>query len=316
MKEHCSSSSDVEIIAGHCSVSPEHFHELYEMSEIMVSDGSGGKKRGLSAVRLVGLKSRTEYNVTGDAMGMDFPVLEQAIVYGTADTVPPSVLLAEQFVKDTGMGVAAEMIYPTEQMGFYEGRIPDGRFMPWSPSNEQLGGPLRKMGIIAARHNWTVGIKNGKWLDIPYEDASDMGSETVSTLEKTWIGLATYAKAAGANIAFIHRGVDIPEKGDHRNALIHGVVAHLAKRVPEARRYFDPSHSLGPKLRDRIVEETIEAMRMRAGNDFLYNGILIEAGTSMTDTKQHVTIEELRIIIEEVSKFRTLRGPVGRKEAI
>ena len=73
--------------------------------------------------------------------------------------------------------------------------------------------------------------------------------------------------------------------------------------------YFDPSHSYGPKLRDQIVEGTIEAMAMRDGQDFLYNGILIETGTSKTDTNQHISLEELEAMTKELGTFRNLRTP-------
>ncbi len=309
MRETENGPHDLEVIAGHCSVNPERLAELYEMSEIQVSDGRGGTQRALSAVRFVGLKSRTECNPTGEGMGIDFPVIEQAIMFGSSEEVPPSVLLAQQFVNETGMGIAAEIMLPGVQMPFYEGRIPKGQLLPWNPSTDQLGWSVRQMAHIASRNNWTVGLKNGKWLGEPLEQVNQPNSETITSMEKTWLGLATFAAASKCNVVFIHRGVDVPEKGNHRNALVHEVVKRLAKKAPEAGRYFDPSHSLGPKLRDDIVRTTIEAMKMTVGNEFLYTGILIETGTSVTDTKQHITVGELRLMLGEISKFRKLGGP-------
>lgn len=309
MRETENGHHDLEVIAGHCSVNPESLAELYEMSEIQVSDGRGGTQRALSAVRFVGLKSRTEYNPTGEGMGIDFPVIEQAIMFGSSDEIPPSVLLSQQFVQETSMGVAAEIMLPDIQLPFYENRIPRGQFFPWNPSVNQSGWSVRQMAHIASRNNWTVGLKNGKWLGEPLEQVIQPDSETITSMEKTWQGLATFAAASKCKVAFIHRGVDIPEKGEHRNALVHEVAKRLAKKVPHAGRYFDPSHSLGPKLRDGIVRSTIETMRMTIGNEFLYTGILIETGTSATDTYQHITVDELRTMLKEISKFRKLGGP-------
>jgi hypothetical protein len=42
--------------------------------------------------------------------------------------------------------------------------------------------------------------------------------------------------------------------------------------------------------------------------NYLYDGILIEAGNSETDTEQHITINELKILCKELSKFRELEG--------
>ncbi len=305
MRETENKSHDLEVIAGHCSVNPECLDELYEMSEIQVSDGSGGTQRALSAVRFVGLKSRTGYNPTGEGMGIDFPVIEKVIMFGSSNEVPPSVLLAEKFVRETGLGISSEIMFPDIQLPFYEKRIPKGQFFPWNPSVNQLGWLIRQMANIASRNNWPVGLKNGKWLGIQPEKVTQI----IGSMEKTWSGLATYAKASGCDIVFIHRGVDISEKGMHRNVLVHEVVKRLAKKFPQSGRYFDPSHSLGPKLREDIVRETIKAMRMTVGNEFLYTGILIEAGTSSTDTDQHITVDELRFLLKEISKFRKLGGP-------
>jgi len=196
MKETENGQHDLEVIAGHCSVNPERLAELYEMSEIMVSDGRGGAQRALSAVRFVGLKSRTEYNPTGEGIGIDFSVVEQAIISGSSDEIPPSVLLAQQFVNDTGMGIAAEIMIPHIQLPFYEGRIPKGQLLPWNPSVDQLGWNVRVMANIASRNDWTVGLKNGKWLGESLQDVVQSNSEIITSMEKTWLGLATFAAAS------------------------------------------------------------------------------------------------------------------------
>ena len=58
-------------------------------------------------------------------------------------------------------------------------------------------------------------------------------------------------------------------------------------------------------MRDHIVEGTIEAMKMKDEDEnFLYDGILIEVGDSVTDTYQHITVQELKDMVTELSKFR------------
>ena len=45
-------------------------------------------------------------------------------------------------------------------------------------------------------------------------------------------------------------------------------------------------------------------MQLKLDEDrYLYNGILIEAGTSTTDTEQHITIKKLSNLIDEISKL-------------
>lgn len=291
MKE-TENKNNLTVIAGHCSLNPNHLDELYEMAEIQVRDGGGGKQKALNAVRFVGLKSRTECNYDGDGMGVDFPVIRKIIETGEVTETPPSVILANQFVKDTNVGIATEVMYPGIQPQFYDGLIPRKKLFLWNPSVNQLGWGIMQMSPIVGRNDWTIGIKNAKWVD----------------MERTWVGLSTFARC---DVAFIYRGVDAPDKGEYRNLLNHDIVRNVAKLLPESRRFFDPSHSLGPNLRDKIVETTIETMKMTVGNssnDFLYNGILIEAGTSKTDTDQHISVDELKDLVTEVSKFRRLNG--------
>lgn len=309
MKEHENRNYDLEVTAGHCSLNRDRLDEAYEMADIQVSDGQGGFQRALTFVRWVGEKSRTEYGTEVEQIGLDAPIFEQVLVHGSSSDVLPTVLMAEKFVRQTGIGIASEIMIPSLQMPQYEGRIPEGKFLPWNPASQQLGWLILQMALSAHKNGWPIGLKNGKWLGEPYEKAINTGNNLITSMEKAWAGLATFAQRANVHYSFIHRGVDIPEKGDFRNALTHEVVKRLACRFPQAGRYFDPSHSLGPKLRDHIVAETIEAMRMKIGNEFLYTGILIEVGTSKTDTHQHISIEELRFLLSEIATFRKLRGP-------
>jgi hypothetical protein len=302
-------SYDLEVIAGPCSLNPERIAELYEISEITVPDGRDGTMRGVSMIRCVGLKSNTFHDPTGHRAGIDSKVIEQVILTGSSDEVPPSVLFAEQFVKETGTGIAAEIMLPGIQLPFYEGRIPKGLFMPWNPSVNQLGWNVREMAHFASRNGYPIGLKNPKWLDLPLKQVNDLGNTISTTMERTWLGLASYASSLGCHVNFIHRGVDVSEKGEYRNAPVHEVVRRLARMVPDAGRYLDPSHILGPKLRDDIVRFIIKAMQMTVNGSYLYTGLLVEAGTSVTDTDQHITVDELRLVLREISKFRKLAGP-------
>jgi 3-deoxy-D-arabino-heptulosonate 7-phosphate (DAHP) synthase len=127
-------------------------------------------------------------------------------------------------------------------------------------------------------------------------------------MEKTWEGLVSYAKKflSPKRIILIHRGVDVPEKEKYRNAPVH-YLAMKVKKHTGCLLFFDPSHSHGPLMRENIVEETIKAMKMKINNDeYLYDGILIEVGRSLTDTEQHISLDEFKYLVKELVKFREL----------
>jgi 3-deoxy-D-arabino-heptulosonate 7-phosphate (DAHP) synthase len=44
--------------------------------------------------------------------------------------------------------------------------------------------------------------------------------------------------------------------------------------------------------------------------NYLHDGVLIEVGKSKTDTKQHITIEELNSLCQQISEFRELVAPL------
>ncbi|MCL4375162.1 hypothetical protein M1523_04870 [Patescibacteria group bacterium] len=291
---------DLEIIAGPCSITPEGLPSVYKISEIMVSDGKGGTMLGVSGTRMVGLKSRTGFDPTGKGMGIDAQaVWEESLVL-------PSVAMAEQVVKDTGLLVAAEIMMPEKQMRQYVRRIPPGKLLAWNPSVDQLGWHVKQIADFARVNGWDIGLKNGKWLGEPFNQANAADYPDETSLERAWVGLASYAGKIDGRLIMIHRGVDIPEKGLYRSLPVHEV-ARRAKRKAGALLYFDPSHSLGPNLRDQIVQETVTAMLMKDGNDWLYDGILIEAGQAPTDTNQHLSVNELEVLVSELAKFRRLR---------
>jgi 3-deoxy-D-arabino-heptulosonate 7-phosphate (DAHP) synthase len=62
-------------------------------------------------------------------------------------------------------------------------------------------------------------------------------------------------------------------------------------------------------MREKILPATLKAMKIKIDeNEFLYDGILIEAGTSKTDSEQHISIKELKELVKELSKFRKILG--------
>ena len=128
-------------------------------------------------------------------------------------------------------------------------------------------------------------------------------------MEKTWIGLVKFAGDLEHDIILINRGVDVPDKGNFRNIPVH-TISKRVKKNTGVKLFFDPSHSYGPKMRDSITQAVIDAMRMKVNEDeYLYDGALIETGTSSTDTDQHISVKELEHIVKEIAKFRTLQIP-------
>jgi len=160
------------------------------------------------------------------------------------------------------------------------------------------------MGIYAERNGWFIGIKNGKWL-------GEISDGDVNIMEKNWIGQISFATKDKQfplrdRIAMIHRGVDVAGKGKFRHLPVHDS-AEKVQKMTGVKMFFDPSHSFGRFLRDQIVDQTIMAMHMKTSEgEYLYDGILIEVGTSKTDTEQHITIEELQRLCDEIIKFREL----------
>jgi len=244
-------------------------------------------------------------------MGIDFPVfMENLELFFKGKSVqkfkiPPSVKIAQQIVKNMNMLVATEVMSPLLQLPLYEKRVKKEKLMIWNPAVNQLGWPVMKMGIFAKRNGWFLGLKNGKWLGDEHKGQT--------TMEKTWIGLTHFAGLSDPGfdekLILIHRGVDIQRKGEFRSLPVHEA-AKRVKLATKAKLFFDPSHSFGPKLRHKIVEGTIEAIKMKLDDqNFLYDGILIEVGRSHTDTEQHITVSELEEMCHRLAEFRNLVSP-------
>jgi len=295
MKKNINGKKELTIIAGPCSVDERNLHEVLDIAKIRVEG-----KRAIAGTRVVGLKSRTALSMDGKNMGIDFAVFMRNLqksmdgISPTEFEEPPSVTLARHIRQETNLMIATEVMSPLVQLPSFESEIFKNNVLIWSPAVSQLGWPTMKMALFAKRNGWNVGIKNGKW----------------HSMEKTWMGLSSYVDAhiEKEKVIMIQRGVEVPEKGEFRSLPVH----ESAVKMKEAgmKVFFDPSHSFGPKLRDEIVDGTVEAMKMKTNaGEHVYDGVLIEVGTSVTDTKQHITVLELANLCERLGEFRSLVSP-------
>lgn len=291
-------SNKLTIIAGPCSIDHENLSEIYEIANIEVVNQQGKKQKAIFGTRVVGLKSRTNLNINPDNfIGID---LEYYLGQKSPSGLPPSVQLAEQIIKNTNLLVASEVMMPSQQLPHYN-NFPQDKLLFWNPAVNQLGWNIYETALYCKQRQWYVGIKNGKWFD------QLTNAESQSSMEKTWIGLSTFSQ--GVETILIHRGVDCINKGNYRNYPVHKA-AERTKKAVKVKMFFDPSHVYGPKLRDKIVEFTIAAMKLKTtDNSFLYDGILIEVGHSKSDANQHITVKELEVLVQELSTFRTLATP-------
>lgn len=285
------------------------------LPQIEVINSDGQHCQAVAGTRIVGLKSRTEWVSEAASMGMDSPALARNIEIlsqggSTHDfEVAPSVIIAERVVKKTSMMVATEVMMPSLQLPGYEKRIPEGKLMPWNPSVNQLGWQIHEMAVFTRRNGWHIGIKNGKWIDDELTVADSDAYDGMTSMEKTWAGLQTYIGVSKGDAILIHRGVDVHGKGNFRNYPVHAI-AKRTKRKTGAKLYFDPSHTYGPKLRHEIVDATIAAMKMKdIDGHYVYDGVLVEVGTSKTDTHQHITLKELEHMVQQIAVFRQLQAP-------
>ncbi|HNQ31134.1 MAG TPA: hypothetical protein PKG71_00195 [Candidatus Woesebacteria bacterium] len=307
------------IIAGPCSISDAGMQAIYDIARIRVRNPDGEMVNGVCATRDVGLKSRSRRDPSGNGMGIDWDTYERnartLIMGGFANhlEIPPSVIMAGTIYERTGLAITTEICDPHVQLPPLSRMLGHAPVMIWGPSVNALGHHYMTMGAYAAKHpRWLVGIKNPKWLgDCPLATAQDTQNARTSSMEETWAHLESWTALPIEKHVFIQRGVEVEGKGKNRNAPLHAAAVRLKRRYPQARIYFDPSHSLGPKRRDRIVDATIEAMLMRMPDDsgYAYDGALIEAGPSETDTQQHISVDEVAKICEAVGRERPLVQP-------
>lgn len=305
-------SYDLEIYAGPCSITPENTEEVIaETAKITTPDGV----RAIYGTRVVGLKSRTALDLKGDGMGIDSQVMQEVIQKGVEATKNhqiPSVELAEKIAKATGMQIATEIMIPHLQLPFWAAKKAlKGNVMVWNPAVEQLGWNLLELANFARENDWNVGIKHAKFLGKdPLEVANHPDYKGETTLEKVLLGLTTYVGKIDGDLIIIHRGVDVPGRGDYRNAIIHHIMKRVKSKIPHSKIFFDPTHTIGPVMRHTIVDEIISSMKLKVGSDFLYDGILMEAGSSSpVDIGEHITLDELRDLVKTLSEFRKIRSP-------
>jgi len=305
---------EVKIYAGPDSLDDFNIEEVYKMAEIKAQG-----KPALYGARTVGLKSRTNFDMeNSDAgfMGYDFEAIMQNFNIfghgGNADDLVelPTVVMAEKIYKDTGLIPSSEIMLPAIQLACIKKSFANDPFLVWNSAVDQLGWHIRQMAGFAEEHGWIVGLKNGKWLGEEYKKAESPNFTGKTSIETVWDGLVNYASIADETI-LIQRGCDLPAKGEYRNLPIHYTAMRTKRRHADRKiaAYFDPSHSLGPKMRDQIVEKTVEAMKLKVNDDeYLYDGILIEVGTAKCDTHQHIDLDELQELVDQISEFRTLSG--------
>lgn len=308
--------SPCTIIAGPCSIGPDSLPQIVDMARITIRDLHGEMQRAIAGARVVGLKSRTALSKDGLGMGIDYAVhqrnMKSLLAGGSIShmEIPPSAIMAGTIYERTGLTIATEVCDPMVQLPPLARVMGGGPVFIWGPSVQGLGHPYQIMGDFAQTHpRWTVGEKNLKWLGEHVETAEDLSYEGATSMEGTWRGLTIWTSLPPERMVMIHRGVDVAGKGDYRNQPIHQTAARV-KTTTGIRMFFDPSHSLGPKMRNQIVDATIAAMQMHMPDGSpLYDGALVEAGDSQTDTGQHITLDELGIMCQEIAKTRTLVGP-------
>lgn len=304
---------DVSIIAGPCSINEENFYELFQLASMEVHNSAGVAQRAISGIRVVGLKSRTQYVPEGNDLGIDYAhYIHNLSIYkqggGINDFVMmPGIEMARQVAHETGLSVATEIVSPLVQVPLYERLLKDNDMLLWNPAVSQIGWHFLEMAQFITGTNWKLGLKNPKWQGKQKYDT--ISHTELSSMEKTWLGLSSYVAGFKERIIFIHRGVSILESGMYRNLPLHESAKKI-KQITGAKMYFDPSHSFGPKLRDKIVDGTLDAMKMTLAEDeYLYDGILIEVGTSRTDSGQHITHSELQELVNKLSTFRNITAP-------
>jgi hypothetical protein len=302
--------SKCRIIAGPDSLDERNITEAYEIAEYKIN--------GLSTcygVRTVGLKSRTNFdpgNSPSGFMGHDFEaIMENFDIFGYGgnrdDLIQlPTVKMAQKLFQATGVQCATEIMLPAIQCACIARLFKFDPFMAWIPAVDQLGWHARQIAGFAKEYGWTVGLKNGKWLGEDYVTAESDSFTGKTSIEVVWDGLVDWSSIA-PEVVLIHRGCDLPDKGDYRNLPIHNTAKRTKLRNPGTKLLFDPSHSLGPKMREEIVGLTILAMKMMyPDGSYVYDGVMLEVGTSLCDTFQHLSVGEYKKMVKSISEFREL----------
>lgn len=291
----------IKIISGPCSIDNLNKSEIFESLKISFSG-----KPALYGVRVVGLKSRTSFDPVNQFIGIDVDVylenLEILLNNSFNFKIAPSIEISNEIHSMYGdIYTATEIVDPWLQCLNLSRFSFSNKVIIWNPAVMHLGFPIKVMTKFAQKNKWIVGLKNGKNIGSSIESSEILNEET--SMDKSWAGLLSYANDSAF---FIHRGVEIKNTEGFRNLPVHKLCERV-KRKTEKEFFFDPSHICGPKKRSDILDITIDAMKMRIeSGEYLYDGILVETGTSKSDTEQHITISELENLISKLSKFRKL----------
>lgn len=288
-----SSASDLLFVAGGCSITELNYDDAALLAEIASNYGVN------LALRVVTLKSRTNPGDNPLDMGLDTHAYNEAINYYLNNSAVdlsiewPGIELMRCICTELQVPVWTEMVAPWIQLPYYANRLGDlnADLTIWNPAVLQSGHALDYMGMYAAKYGWGVAIKNGK--------------HRGSTGASTWSGLSNWADH-GARITLVHRGFDIDDKGDYRNWPDHELASEvrLQTNLP---MIYDISHTNGPKRRDHIVEDGVNAMFMQLNGEYVYSGLMVEVastGKVTTDVGQHITPKEFEVLIERVLNIR------------
>lgn len=294
----------MKVIAGPCSIDHENKFEVLDFLKIKCRN-----KPAFFGTRVVGLKSRTSFDPVNSFVGIDIDAYEESVINFESDarkiSIMPSIQIANEIqalYPDTY--VATEIVDTWIQCAALNQQLKSPKAIVWNPAVNHLGFPIKIMARYANKNNWLLGIKNGKHIGGSKED-SEYKNKSVAQ-DKSWSGLRTYANILpDEQVIMIHRGLDCESNEGYRNFPSHNLAGRV-KNVTKCSLFLDPSHICGPKMRDSIVDFTLDAMQIRLNGDFLYNGILIECGTAKSDTDQHITLDELENLILELTKFRKL----------
>lgn len=311
----------LQVIGGHCSFSnePGQLEELHAIANIQVPTPDGTHQRGVHSVRFVTLKSCT--NASNPGIGMDAQAVDYIITHpDQKESIDlPGIKMSAQFAKEEGVGIGAEIMIPHIQMPQYERHLAGkASLFPWIPSSVILGWVAREMDFWCQRTGGTLGIKNPKWLGSTLPKAEDSSSDILTSMQRSWDGMETFTNTK-TDTVFINRGVDVPEKGTHRNAITHEIARRIKRSKPHRRMGIDLNHACGPNHRDEIAPLLVQALLMTVdgtplnrGGIPLYDVLLAEVGTtSITDSGQHMSIPEFSDLLTEVSKHRPLLEPRG-----